>query len=54
MEDLIDLLYRALPIVQDAAEFDTMLSEHGRSRVAKLAREIEKTLREAENARKNN
>lgn len=54
MEDLIDLLYRALPIVQDAAEFDTMLSEHGRKQVVKLAREIEKTLREAENARKNN
>lgn len=51
MEDLIDLLYRALPIVQDAAEYDPHLSEHGRKQVVKLAREIEKTLREAENGK---
>jgi len=51
MEHLLDLLARALPVVQDAVEYDPHLSEHGRSRVAKLAREIEKTLREVENGK---
>ncbi len=49
MEELLDLLYRALPIVQDAAEYDPHYSEHKRKRVVKLASEIEKLLLEVEN-----
>ena len=45
MEELLDLLARALPIVQDAAEFDPHLSERGRKRLASLAREIERAIR---------